>query len=299
MAIKEERKMKRLLLFVFVLVAVAALSFGTTYRIGLSLSTLNNPFFVTLRDGALDQAAELGVTVLVADAMDSPAKQLNDIEDLIQQGVDLIIVNPTDSDAIVTAVEQANRAGIPVITVDRGSSGGNVIAHIASDNVAGGRMAGEFLAELLGGRGKVIELQGILGTSAARDRGRGFAEAMANYPGITVVARQTANFNRAEGLMVMENLLQAHPDINGVFAQNDEMALGAIEAIKAAGLLDKIHAVGFDAVDDAVDAFERGEMAATVAQQPYEMGWLSVLKAYEYLETNTIYLPVDLRLVTK
>ncbi|KUK94010.1 MAG: Periplasmic binding protein/LacI transcriptional regulator [Thermotogales bacterium 46_20] len=299
MAIKEERKMKRLLLFVFVLVAVAALSFGTTYRIGLSLSTLNNPFFVTLRDGALDQAAELGVTVLVADAMDSPAKQLNDIEDLIQQGVDLIIVNPTDSDAIVTAVEQANRAGIPVITVDRGSSGGNVIAHIASDNVAGGRMAGEFLAELLGGRGKVIELQGILGTSAARDRGRGFAEAMANYPGITVVARQTANFNRAEGLMVMENLLQAHPDINGVFAQNDEMALGAIEAIKAAGLLDKIHVVGFDAVDDAVDAVERGEMAATVAQQPYEMGWLSVLKAYEYLETNTIYLPVDLRLVTK
>ncbi|HAA85000.1 MAG TPA: D-ribose ABC transporter substrate-binding protein [Kosmotogaceae bacterium] len=291
--------MKRLLLFVFVLVAVAALSFGTTYRIGLSLSTLNNPFFVTLRDGALDQAAELGVTVLVADAMDSPAKQLNDIEDLIQQGVDLIIVNPTDSDAIVTAVEQANRAGIPVITVDRGSSGGNVIAHIASDNVAGGRMAGEFLAELLGGRGKVIELQGILGTSAARDRGRGFAEAMANYPGITVVARQTANFNRAEGLMVMENLLQAHPDINGVFAQNDEMALGAIEAIKAAGLLDKIHVVGFDAVDDAVDAVERGEMAATVAQQPYEMGWLSVLKAYEYLETNTIYLPVDLRLVTK
>lgn len=291
--------MKKLGLLLVALVVVVALSFGASYTIGLSLSTLDNPFFVTLRDGALDQGRNLGVTVLVADAMDSPAKQLSDIEDLIQQRVDLIIINPTDSDAIVTAVEEANRAGIPVITVDRGSGGGVVVAHIASDNIAGGRMAGEFLAELIGGEGRVIELQGILGTSAARDRGTGFAEAMANFPNIKVVARQTANFNRAEGLVVMENLLQAHPDIAGVFAQNDEMALGAIEAIRAAGLLDEIYVVGFDAIDDAVEAVERGEMAATVEQQPYEMGWISVLKAFEYLETHTVYLPVDLRLVTK
>lgn len=184
-----------------------------------------------------------------------------------------------------------------MITVDRASNGGKVVCHIASDNVAGGRMAGEFVAKLLGGKGKVVELEGIVGTSAARDRGKGFEEAIAKYPGIKLVAKQTANFNRAEGLIVMENILQAHPDIDAVFAQNDEMALGAIEAIKAAGLLGKIYVVGFDAIDDAVEAVKKGEMAATIAQQPYKMGELAVLKAFEYLTTGSIYIPVDLKLV--
>ncbi|ACR79320.1 MULTISPECIES: ribose ABC transporter substrate-binding protein RbsB [Kosmotoga] len=289
--------MKKVLVLFSLLLLVSVFALGATYRIGLSLSTLNNPFFVTLRDGALDMAGKLGVEVIVADAQDNPAKQLSDIEDFIQQRLDLIIINPTDSDAIVTAVEEANDAGIPVITVDRASNGGKVVCHIASDNVAGGRMAGEFVAKLLGGKGKVVELEGIVGTSAARDRGKGFEEAIAKYPGIKLVAKQTANFNRAEGLIVMENILQAHPDIDAVFAQNDEMALGAIEAIKAAGLLGKIYVVGFDAIDDAVEAVKKGEMAATIAQQPYKMGELAVLKAFEYLTTGSIYIPVDLKLV--
>ncbi|MGD9908698.1 MAG: substrate-binding domain-containing protein, partial [Mesotoga sp.] len=214
------------------------------------------------------------------------------------QKLDLIVINPTDSDAIVTAVEEANKAGIPVITVDRGANGGMVIAHIASDNVAGGMMAGEYVAMLLDGKGNVVELEGIVGTSAARDRGEGFGAAISKYPDIKIVAKQVANFNRAEGLVVMENILQANPNIDAVFAHNDEMALGAIEAIKAAGLLDKIKVVGFDAVDDAVAAVNAGEMAATVAQQPFVMGQLAVVKAFEYLTTGTIYIPVDLQLVT-
>ncbi|SHH56950.1 D-ribose ABC transporter substrate-binding protein [Thermosipho atlanticus] len=289
--------MKKVFFVMLILVMFVVSAFS--YKIGLSLSTLNNPFFVTLRDGAIDKAKELGIDLIVVDAQDKPSKQLNDIEDLIQQRVDLIIINPTDSDAIVVAVEEANDAGIPVITVDRGSNGGKVVAHIASDNVLGGAMAAKFIAEMLNGKGKVVELVGIPGTSAARDRGLGFETELKKYPGLVLVAKQTANFNRAEGLTVMENLLEAYPDIDAVFAQNDEMALGAIEAIKAAGKLDKIIVVGFDAIPDAIEAVKKGEMAATIAQQPYLMGQLAVQKAYEYLETHTIYIPVELKLVTE
>ncbi|WP_407656626.1 D-ribose ABC transporter substrate-binding protein [Marinitoga hydrogenitolerans] len=268
-------------------------------KIGLSLSTLNNPFFVELRNGALQEAVNQGVDIVVVDAQDKPYKQLNDIEDLVQQRVDLIIINPTDSDAIVAAVEEANNAGIPVITVDRAANGGKVILHIASDNVAGGAMAAKYIADLLNGKGNVVELVGIPGTSAARDRGLGFETELKKYPGLKLIAKQTANFNRAEGLSVMENLLQAYPEIDAVFAQNDEMALGAIEAIKSEGKLGKIVVVGFDAIPDAVNAVKNGEMAATVAQQPSLMGELAVKKAVEYLETQTIYIPVNLKLVVK
>jgi ribose transport system substrate-binding protein len=235
--------------------------------------------------------------ISVVDARDNPAKQLNDIQDLIQKGVDILIINPTDSDAIVTAIEDANNAGIPVITVDRGANGGEVLVHIASDNVAGGVMAAEFLAEKINFKGKVVELVGIPGTSAARDRGKGFETKLEDYPDIELVAKQSANFNRAEGLRVMENILQAHPDIDAVFAQNDGMALGAVEALRAAGKLDQVVVVGFDAIDDAVKAVEDGEMAGTIAQQPALMGSLAVEKAFNYLETGSVYIPVDLKVV--
>ncbi|POZ92660.1 ribose ABC transporter substrate-binding protein RbsB [Petrotoga halophila] len=289
--------MRKVLVFVLLVLFVSTFSFGV--KIGLSVSTLNNPFFVDLVNGAEDKANELGIELLVVDARDDPAKQLNDIEDLILQRVDMILVNPTDSDAIVAAIEEANDAKIPVITVDRSANGGKVLVHIASDNIAGGRMAGSFIAEQLGGKGKVIELVGVPGTSSARERGQGFNEEISKYPGIEVVARQTANYNRAEGLTVMENLLQAYPDVDAVFAHNDEMALGALEAIKAAGKLQDIIVVGFDATPDALASVEKGELSATIAQQPYKMGELAVEKAYEYLSTETIYFPVPLQLVTK
>jgi len=289
--------MRKVLVFVLLVLFVSTFSFGV--KIGLSVSTLNNPFFVDLANGAEDKANELGIELLVVDARDDPAKQLNDIEDLILQRVDMILVNPTDSDAIVSAIEEANDAKIPVITVDRSANGGKVLLHIASDNVAGGRMAGNFIAEQLGGEGKVIELVGVPGTSSARERGQGFNEEISKYPGIEVVARQTANYNRAEGLTVMENLLQAYSDVDAVFAHNDEMALGALEAIKAAGKLQDIIVVGFDATPDALASVESGELSATIAQQPYTMGEMAVEKAHEYLSTETIYFPVPLQMVTK
>jgi ribose transport system substrate-binding protein len=267
--------------------------------IGLAVSTLNNPFFVSLKEGAEKAAASAGVELVVVDAQDDTAKQISGVEDLIQKKVDVLMINPTDSAAIVTAVEAANQANIPVITVDRASEGGQVVSHIASDNMAGGKLAGEFILEKLGGKGNIVELQGIAGTSAARDRGQGFHDAVDNKEGVTVVASQPADFDRAKGLSVMENILQSNPDVQAVFAHNDEMALGAQQAIEAQGK--DVLVVGFDATDDAVKAVNDGKMAATVAQKPVAIGETALETAVkvakgEKVESN---IPVALELITK
>jgi len=269
--------------------------------LGLVISTLNNPFFVTLRDGAQAAADAAGAKLIVVDAQDDSAKMTAGIEDLINKKVSALLINPTDSDAVVPSIQKANEAGIPVFTVDRGANGGTVVSHVASDNVAGGRMAAEFLCNAIGGKGNVVELQGIAGSSAARDRGQGFNDYMAaSCKDAVIVAQQTANFNRDEGLSVFENILQAQPEIAAVFAHNDEMILGAIQAAEAANR-EGIVFVGFDAVDDAVAAVKEGKLAATVAQQPDLMGKLSVETALKYLGKTSVdaNIPVDLSLVTK
>lgn len=259
------------------------------YKIGVSLSTLNNPFFVSIREGIEEKAKEEGAEVVISDAQNDSSVQSNQIEDLITQKVDLIIINPVDSTAISSSVQKANEANIPVICVDRGSEDGEVLSLVASNNVEGGKMAGEFILEKVGENAEVIQLEGIPGASSTRERGQGFAEATEGK--INLVASQPANFDRAEGLTVMENLLQAHPDVKAVFSQNDEMALGAIEAIKASGK--DIVVVGFDGNDDAVEAVKNGELAATVAQQPKEMGKLAIENAINHLKGETIEAQID------
>lgn len=243
--------------------------------IALAVSTLQNPFFVSLRDGAQEAADEAGADLAVSDAQDDAQQQADDIQDFITQGVDVIIINPVDSAAIVPSVEAANDAGIPVITVDRGAEGGEIASHIASDNVLGGQLAGEYLFEQIGGEGSVAQLEGVPGASATNDRGEGFQQALDEADGIELVSSQTANFNREDGYSVGQNLLQANADLAGLFAQNDEMALGALEAAEEAGM-DDLVVVGFDATDDAIAAVREGRLAATVAQQPAEMGRLGV-----------------------
>ncbi|MFX3622925.1 MAG: ribose ABC transporter substrate-binding protein RbsB [Ectobacillus sp.] len=267
-------------------------------KVGLSVSTLNNPFFVTLKKGAEAKAKELGIELIAVDAQNDAAKQTSDVEDLIQKGVDLIVINPTDSDAVTAAVTAANDAGIPVITVDRSAKGGDVVAHIASNNVEGGKMAGEYLLELAGKDAKVVELEGIPGSSAARERGEGFHKAVDGK--VNIVAKQAANFDRAQGLSVMENILQSNSDVKAVFAHNDEMALGALEALKSAGKTDVI-VVGFDATDDAVKAVEGGEMAGTVAQKPELIGQMAMETAKKVTEGTKVdkFIPVELELVKK
>ena len=292
--------MKKLFAVLLVVLLVASPAAAAEKTLGLVISTLNNPFFVTLKQGAEEAATKAGVKLVVLDAQDDSAKMTAAMEDLIQQKVDAILVNPTDSDAVTPSIMKANAAGIPVLTIDRGASGGQVLCHVASDNVAGGVMAGEFLAKKLEGKGNVVELVGIPGTSAARDRGKGFNDAIATFKDIKVVASQAADFSRDKGLKVFENILQAQPEIAGVFAHNDEMILGAVAAAEAAGRTGIVF-VGFDAVDDAVAAVKAGKLAATVAQQPAVIGAMGVEKAVAHLGGEKLpeFIPVPLQLVVE
>jgi len=268
--------------------------------VGLSISTMDNPFFVALRDGAQAEAKTAGINLITVDAQNDAAKQIAGVEDLIQKKVRVILLNPTDSDAVANVVKEATAAGIKVISLDRAVNGAEVSAHIASDNVAGGKMAGEFLLKRLGGKGNLVELEGIPGSSAARERGEGFDSVIAGKPGVKLVAKQPANFDRAQGLTVMENILQGNKDIQGVFAQNDEMALGAQRAIEEAGLKNVV-IVGFDATADAVAAVKAGKLAATVQQKPELIGKMGVDTAKLLIEGEPVdrNIPVPLVLVTQ
>lgn len=298
--------MKRMLAIAVMLVLVALVAGcqrgggeAGGQRIGLSVSTLNNPFFVTLRDGAQSAADEAGAELIVSDAQNDTAQQQDDIQNFVTQQVNVILVNPVDSDAVVPAIEAANQANIPVIALDRGASGGEIATTIASDNVQGGNLAGEELIRLVG-IGSVAQLEGIPGAEPARDRGRGFQDAIDAQSALELVASQTANFDRAEGLNVTENILQANPDIAGIFSQNDEMALGAVQALGSdAGSEVKI--VGFDAIEDALSAIEEGTMNATIAQRPEEIGSLGVENAIRMIGGESVEenIPVEVELVTQ
>lgn len=267
--------------------------------VGVSISTLNNPFFVSLEEGINNLAEENGTKVKSLDAQNDTAKQTNDVDDLIQQGVDILLINPVDSSAITPAVESANAKGIPVITIDRSSESGKILALVASDNVEGGEMAAEYIKQISGENVETVQLEGVPGASASRERGKGFMNIAEES--LNVIDSQTANFDRAEGLTVMENMLQANPNIKAVFAQNDEMALGAIEAIKAAGLSGSIQVVGFDGTEDGINSVKAGVLSATVAQQPEEMGRLALQAAFDHFAGITIdeYIPSPLELITK
>ncbi|WP_373779257.1 ribose ABC transporter substrate-binding protein RbsB [Glaesserella sp.] len=266
--------------------------------IALAISTLDNPFFVTLKEGAEKKAKELGYNLVVLDSQNDPAKELSNVEDVTVRGAKVLLINPTDSEAVGTAVAVANKKNIPVITLDRGANKGNVVSHIASDNVAGGKIAGDFIAEKVGKNAKVIQLEGIAGTSAARERGEGFKQAVeANQ--FELLASQPADFDRTKGLNVMENLLASHGSAKAVFAQNDEMALGALRAIKASGK--NILVVGFDGTDDAVKAVNGGQLAATIAQQPEKIGELGIEAADKVLKGEKVdaQIPVPLKVISK
>ena len=278
------------------LVAVSSATSAAGEKIGLVVSTQNNPFFVTLKEGAVKKANELGYELIVLDSQNDPSKELGNVEDLLVKGVDVLLINPTDSDAVVSSVRAANRSKIPVVTLDRAANGGKVVSHVASDNVLGGEVAGNYIVEKLGGKGKVVELEGIPGTTAARDRGEGFNKAIVGK--LDVVAKQAADFDRTKGLTVMENILQAQPEINAVFAHNDEMALGALKAIESSGRKNVI-VVGFDATDDAVAAVKDGKLSATVAQKPAEIGAIGVEVADKIIKKQPVQenVPVALELI--
>lgn len=265
--------------------------------LAIVLSTLNNPFFVTMKEGAEKKARELGYKLIVLDSQNDPSKELSNIEDLTVRGVKAILINPTDSAAVSNAIRMVNRMKIPVLTLDRGALRGDVVSHIASDNVAGGKMAGDFIKTKLGDRAQIVQLEGIAGTSAARERGEGFMQAVKGN-NMVLLSSQPADFDRTKGLNVMENLLAANPNTQAVFAQNDEMALGAMSAIAAAGK--EIIIVGFDGTDEGIAAVKRGKLAATIAQQPELIGATGIETAHKVLQGEKVAkaIPVPLKVVT-
>lgn len=291
----------------FSLVAIISMSFfmgcsnrNSDKKVGIVLSTLNNPFFVSMKEGAEKEAEKLGFELIVLDSQNDPAKERSNVEDLIQLGVVALLINPTDSDAVVKSVEVANEANIPVITLDRQSNGGEVTSHIASDNIKGGAIAAEFVLEKLGTEANinVVELQGIPGASATRDRGAGFHSILDDKTNVKFVSSQAADFDRQKGLSVMENILQGNSDVQVVFAHNDEMALGAAKAIGTSNV--KAMVIGFDGNEDALDAVEKGEMIATVAQQPDLIGALGVELALKIYNGEAVdkEIAADLKIVS-
>ena len=268
--------------------------------ITFALSTQANSFMVKMREGAQKKADELGLTINFQDASDDSATQANQLANAAATGAGAVIVNPTDSDAMAPAVKQLVDEKIPVVAVDRAVNNAEVSSYIASDNVGGGKQAAKALSEAIHGEGEILVLQGKTGSSASRERGQGFDEGLKDSPNIKVVAKQTAEFERVKGLDVTTNLLQAHPNIKAIFAENDEMALGAIEALGDKAGKDVI-VVGFDGVEDALKAIKEGTMYASIAQQPADMAAQAVVEASKLLkgEAATKEMQVDVVTVTK
>lgn len=291
--------MMSLILCTSLLVGCSQKNSNATKKIGLIVSTLNNPFFVDLKSGIESKAKKLGYDVVVLDSQNDPAKEVSNMEDISVKNVDIVLLNPVDSDSAIASVMVANNLNLPVITVDRATNGGKVVSHVASDNVEGGKMAAQYVIDQLGGKGNIVELEGIAGSSATRDRGAGFDNEIKNS-NLNIITKQSADFDRTKGLSVMENIIQSKGNIDAVFAQNDEMALGALKALQDANL-DDVLVVGFDATDDAVESVQKGDVAATIAQQPKLIGETAVDLAHRFLSDEKVesFAPVELKLITK
>lgn len=282
--------MKRfaLLLLVFIFLVPSIIFSGGQKEekivIGLTLPSLSHPFFVYLQKNVMDEAEKLGVEVIAIDAANVAAKQMSIVEDFISKGVDGVLMSPIGTDALVPAVESLNQAKIPVATVDRMVSGGDVLVHVGADNVEGGRVAARYIIKVLGGKGSVLELEGTPGASPAIDRKKGFDEEIAGSD-IKILASQTAKFERAMGQSVMENLLQVHKDFQGVFGANDEMILGAIEAMESAGVdSSNVVTIGYDAIPDALSYIKRAKLNATIEQFPGEQARKGLRFLVDYIK---------------
>ena len=264
--------------------------------IGLAVSTLNNPFFVELQQGAQEMADKLGAKLTVVDAQNDATNQVNQVQTLVTQGVKAIILNPVDTKQSAPAAKAAETANIPLISVDRAVEG-KVAAEVASNNVSGGSLAAIELGRATSG--EVAHLKGISGASASRDRGQGFEQGL-NSGNIKVVASAVADFDRAKGLNETTNLLQGHPGLKGLFAENDEMALGAIKALGARAGKD-VMVVGFDGTPDGLKAIQDGTLAATIAQQPKLLGSKAVEQAVHAAKGEPVQQVVDVevKVITK
>lgn len=285
--------MKRIPVLVAAVVLTLALVVGVVdakqYTIGIILKSFSNPFWMMCRSAALAEGQRLGVKVfVVGTTMETDfAAQVAQIEDFVTKKVDLICVVPSDASALVPAVENAVAKGVPVIALDSAIRTDKVVSFIASDNVEGGRMAAEFIAQKLGGKGSVAVIRGRQGDAVELERYTGFTETLKKYPNMKIVAEGAANWEADQGFNVMEDFLIAHPEIQAVFAESDRMILGAAGACASAKRKDII-LVGLDGIVDALRAVKDGVISADVAQRPDKIGEYAVKYGLEYLQGKTI-----------
>jgi ribose transport system substrate-binding protein len=310
--------MKRLIVFVCSLLSLGLLvgcgrknneaASGGKPVVALVVKTLNNPFFIDMQRGAEEAAKAAGVDLIVqaAEREIDVERQMQIVENLIQRKVSALVIAPSGSREIVPVILKANKASIPVLIVDTRAdvaslqaAGGTIATFIGSDNFEGGKVAGVFVVERLKSGGRIAILEGIPGHETGDARLRGFREALKASADMQVVASQPANWERDQGYNVTQNILQAHPDVNAIFAANDMMALGAVEAIAAAGKTGRLTVVGFDAIDEARTAIKEGRMTATIAQNPAAMGRIAVETAAKILggQNPPTELPVAIELV--
>ncbi|MGE5554359.1 MAG: sugar ABC transporter substrate-binding protein [Betaproteobacteria bacterium] len=277
-------------ILLIVLLLFAAPVSAKTYRVALIVKNLVNPFWNYMKQGAEEKAKELGIEVvtLAPTKPDNLEEQIRIVEDCVQKRLDAIVLVPVDSKGIIPAIQTANRAGIPVITANTRAFGGEVVSFVGVENYDAAYRVGKFALQKAGGKGKVIILEGVPGAQTAIDRKAGFDAVLKEFPEVKVLTSQPAKFLRAEAMLVMENLLQRYPDVTMVLAANDEMALGAIEAVDAAGKLGKIMVAGFDGNKDAMQSISQGRLAVTFYQDPQAQAAMAVEAAINYLKGKKV-----------
>lgn len=273
-------------------------------KIAVIISTLNNPWFVVLGETARDRAVELGYEANMFDSQNDTAKEAEHFDNVIAAGYSAILFNPTDADGSIGNVKRAREAGIPIFCIDREiNSTDAATAQLLSDNYSGCVELGKYFVEKVGEKGTYVELLGLVGDNNTWNRSKGFHSVVDRYEGLTMVAQQSADFDRNKALEVMETILQSHDDIDAVFCGNDAMAMGAYQALLAAGRADQVKVFGYDGSEDVIQSISEGKITATVMQYPKVMAKTAAEYAHEYLANGKRdfdqKIPVHVDLVTQ
>jgi ABC-type sugar transport system substrate-binding protein len=272
-------------------------------RIAIVVSTLDNPYFVVLANTAAEEARRLGYRATIFDSEDDPAKEASTFENVLAAGYSAVLLNATDDEGSVSNARMAMQANIPVFTMDRAiKSDQATVSQVVSDNYAGAVEVGQYFVRELQGRGRYVELLGLVGDNNTWIRSNGFHSVVGRYPGLRMVAQQSADFDRSKALGVMDSILQAHPDIDAVFCDNDTMALGAYQALLAAHLDHEVRVFGFDGSADGIAAIAAGHLDATAMQYPRLIARLAAQSADRYLRGDRAIPPrvlVAVSLVTR
>jgi ribose transport system substrate-binding protein len=272
-------------------------------KVAVVVSTLNNPWFVVLANTARDEAVKLGYEATIFDSQNDPAKEAACFENVVASGYAAVLFNCTDKDGSIANVRRAKAAGVPVFCMDREINATDAaVSQILSDNYSGCITLGKYFVKQVGQTGKYVELLGLVGDANTWNRSKGFHSVVDRFPGLNIVAQQSADFDRGRAMEVLESILQSNPDIDAVFCGNDAMAMGAYQALLAAGKADKVKVFGFDGADDVVKSISEGKIVATGMQFPKLMAKTAAESADKYLkgERNLPQkIPVAVELVTR